>query len=76
MVTSMSQMFPLPIDEIEEMVDIALIELFPSPLIGLQNSLMVLNLNENASSPFIPISADAIKDVDPLVSILYQPLES
>ena len=68
MVTSMSQMFPLPIDEIEEMVDIALIELFPSPLIGLENSLMVLNLNENASSPFLPINIDMIKDVDPLVN--------
>ena len=68
MVTSMSQMFPLPIEEIEGMVDLALMELFPSPLIGLQNSLMVLNLDENASSPFIPISADAIQDVDPLIN--------
>ena len=50
------------------MVDVALIELFPSPLMGLQNSLMVLNLDENASSPFIPISADAIKNVDPLIN--------
>ena len=61
MVASMMQMFPLPIDQIEDMVDVALIELFPPPLIGLENSLMVLNLDENASSPFIPISADAIK---------------
>ena len=68
MVTSMMQMFPLPIDQIEDMVDVALIELFPSPLMGLQNSLMVLNLDENASSPFIPISADAIKNVDPLIN--------
>ena len=35
---------------------------------GSQNSLMVLNLDENASSPFIPISADAIKNVDPLIN--------
>ena len=68
MVASMSQMFPLPIEEIEEMVDIALIELFPSPLLGLKNSLMVLNLNENASSPFTSVNADAIKDIDPLVN--------
>ena len=68
MVASMMQMFPLPIDQIEDMVDVALIELFPSPLMGLQNSLMVLNLDENASSPFIPISADAIKNVDPLIN--------
>ena len=71
MVASMSQMFPLPIEEIEEMVDIALIELFPSPLLGLKNSLMVLNLNENASSPFTHINEDAIKDVDPLVNSIY-----
>lgn len=68
MVTSMSQMFSLPVEEIEQMVDIALIELFPSPLLGLKNSLMVLNLNENASSPFTSVNADAIKDIDPLVN--------
>lgn len=68
MVASMSQMFPLPIEQIEGMVDVALMELFPSALMGLQNTLMVLNLDENASSPFIPISADAIQDVDPLIN--------
>lgn len=68
MVTSMSQMFPLPIEQVEGMVDAALMELFPTPLIGLQNSLMVLNLDENASTPFTPINADAIQDVNPLVN--------
>ncbi len=51
-----------------ESVNEALSNIFPNPLIGLKNSLMVLNLDENASSPFIPISADAIKDVDPLIN--------
>ena len=32
---------------------------------------MVLNLNENASSPFTHINEDAIKDVDPLVNSIY-----
>lgn len=41
---------------------------FPNPLVGLKNNLMVLNLDENASAPFTPISADAIQDVDPLVN--------
>ena len=37
-------------------------------LIGLENSLMALNLDANATSPFTPISMDAIKDVNPLVN--------
>lgn len=75
MVTSMSQMFSLPVEEIEDMVDVALLELFPSQLLGLKNSLMILNLNENASSPFTPINADAINDINPLVNSIYSTRE-
>ena len=53
-----------------EEMSIALInEIFPQEgLVGLTNSLMVLNLDENATSPFTAISSDMLKDVDPLTN--------
>lgn len=51
----------------EEMASLLINEIFPQEgLVGLTNSLMVLNLDENAASPFTVISADMLKDVDPL----------